>query len=84
MSSHTQTGLVSVGLMFWLATDSDKTNVQRRLAIIGALGVMQGCSIGPLVQVALYVDPRYVLQLDFSHTYIHTYIYIYIYIYMCI
>ncbi len=37
--------------------DSEKTNVNRRLAMLCAFGFFQGTCIGPLIELAVYLDP---------------------------
>lgn len=51
------TALVGVGLMLWLAADSDKQNYPKRLAILGGFGLMKGLSIGGLVHALVQEDP---------------------------
>jgi len=47
----------AIGLMILLTFDRDQQNIPKRLAILSGFGFLQGCSIGPLVGVALDVDP---------------------------
>jgi len=44
-------------LMYLLASDPDKSNVNKRLALISGFGFFQGVSLGPLVNAALVIDP---------------------------
>jgi FtsH-binding integral membrane protein len=50
-----------VMLMAILAMDSEKTNWQKRVSILGLYGFLQGCSVGPLVNLALHIDPAIVM-----------------------
>jgi len=54
-------GLLSMlgclGCMIYLAVDRSKEHVQRRLAMMGLFGFLKGCSVGPLIELALHVDP---------------------------
>jgi FtsH-binding integral membrane protein len=45
--------LLSFGLLFYLKLDQDKTNLKRRLCILGLFGFLNGSSIGPLIRQAL-------------------------------
>jgi len=49
--------IATIGLMCVLGFDKDKDAYVRRIATLGALGFFQGCSLGPLVERALHVDP---------------------------
>eukprot|EP00752_Nemacystus_decipiens_P005180 g4700.t1 len=46
-----------LGLMMWLAADQDKTNRTKRCGILLLFGLLKGISLGPLIDVALRVDP---------------------------
>jgi len=51
------TSLISLAIMAYLGTDADKRNTGKRVTLLGGFGFFQGCSIGPLIQMALYIDP---------------------------
>jgi len=55
------TSITCVLLLILIAVDRQGSN-ERRLLILAALGFFQGCSIGPLIQMALIVDPGLVLS----------------------
>jgi len=48
------------GMMIYLKMDQDK-NYYKRLAILASIGFFQGCSIGPLMALALDVDPTIIV-----------------------
>ena len=61
---HLGGALSSIGcimIMFLLGFDQDKTNWQKRVSLLGVYGFLQGCSIGPLINMALQVDPAIVM-----------------------
>jgi len=49
-------GLACLGFILWLAFDSDKENLKKRLMILAAFGFFKGIAIGGLVEVVLMVD----------------------------
>jgi len=53
--------LACIGLMIYLAIDSDKLNYPKRLAVVAAFGLFKGMSIGPLMQLTLRVDPSIIV-----------------------
>jgi FtsH-binding integral membrane protein len=46
-----------VGVMLYLAMDQNKADYQRRVAVIGGFGFLQGLSLGPLINHTVHVDP---------------------------
>jgi len=48
-------------LAITLAIDQDKTNFQKRLTILAGYGFLQGLSMGPLMELALHVDPAIIV-----------------------
>jgi len=51
------TSVASIALIALITFDRYKVNEERRLGYLVTLGLTQGASIGPLIQLALYVDP---------------------------
>lgn len=51
------TTIATFGIMMLLGGDADKSFNNRRLGYLLAFGFFKGCSIGSLVETALYVDP---------------------------
>ncbi|CAM9818851.1 unnamed protein product, partial [Laminaria digitata] len=51
------TMLAGLGAMMWLAFDQDKTNYSKRTGILLLFGLLQGFSLGTLIDVVLRVDP---------------------------
>ena len=55
------TGIACFGIMMVMGSDADKSFNNRRLGMLGAFGFFKGCSIGPLVEQALWVDPAIIV-----------------------
>ncbi|CAM9445213.1 unnamed protein product [Discosporangium mesarthrocarpum] len=49
--------LAGLGALLWLAIDQDKHNQTKRVGILLLFGLLQGLSLGRLVEVVLEVDP---------------------------
>jgi len=54
--------IATFGMIFYLIQDHDKGNFSRRLAILASIGFFQGCSIGPLLTLAIDVNPTIILS----------------------
>jgi len=52
---------MSLGCILWLGCDPNKTAYAKRTAILSFFGFMQGMGIGPLLQMAIDVDPSIIL-----------------------
>mmetsp|Transcript_19609 Transcript_19609/g.20321 ORF Transcript_19609/g.20321 Transcript_19609/m.20321 type:complete len:249 (+) Transcript_19609:1112-1858(+) len=55
------TFILSLGLVFWIQYDQKKHEYNRRLAMLCGFGFLQGISISPLIDIALYIDPTIVM-----------------------
>jgi FtsH-binding integral membrane protein len=44
-------------MLVWLQVDRDKSDLVRRVAMLCGFGFFQGCCLGPLIDLAIYVDP---------------------------
>jgi len=55
-SSPQLAGLACLGMMLWLAFDSDKTNQTKRTAILAGFGFFKGLALSPLIAMAIKVD----------------------------
>jgi len=53
--------LLSLGLLFYLMCDADKTAVAKRMAVLCAFTFLQGVCIGPLCRLAIAIDPTLLL-----------------------
>lgn len=51
----------TLGMLWWLQKDQDKQNYSKRMGMLAAFGFMQGASIGPLVNMIMYIDPSIVM-----------------------
>jgi len=59
------TTLATVGLTIYVGMDQNKSSradVQRRLLTLGAIGFLQGTSIGPLIATAIYINPSLLIS----------------------
>jgi len=56
----TWSALAGFALLFWLAS-VPQSDVPKRTAILGGFGVLQGLSIGPLLEAVIDIDPRIVV-----------------------
>jgi len=54
--------LGSIGMIVWLGLDRDKSNYNKRLAILAAAGFFMGVSIAPLIQYALFKHPNLIVS----------------------
>lgn len=57
----TITFLASLGMVWWIQMDADKTNLTKRVGMLCGFGFLQGLSIAPLIALALYVDPAIIM-----------------------
>jgi FtsH-binding integral membrane protein len=55
------TGIACFGMMMVMGSDADKSFNNRRLGMLMGFGFFKGCSIGPLVEQALWVDPAIIV-----------------------
>jgi len=53
--------VATIMLLVYLAMDSDKGNVSKRMAILAGIGFFKGCSIGPLMAMAIAIDPSIIV-----------------------
>ena len=51
------TMLGSLGMLVWIGMDQDKNNLSKRLGMFAAFTLLQGASLGPLIELLLFVDP---------------------------
>lgn len=51
------TTLGSLGVIVWIGMDQDKNNLSKRLGMFAAFTLLQGASLGPLIELLLFVDP---------------------------
>ncbi|XP_063603967.1 probable Bax inhibitor 1 [Penaeus indicus] len=57
------TGLGAIGALIWLTiTPYDGKNQLQRLSLLGAFAFLTGCNLGPLLNLAVMVNPTLVLQ----------------------
>ncbi|ROT63396.1 probable Bax inhibitor 1 [Penaeus vannamei] len=57
------TGLGAIGALIWLTiTPYDGKNQLQRLSLLGAFAFLTGCNLGPLLSLAVMVNPALVLQ----------------------
>ncbi|KAK7075073.1 Bax inhibitor 1 [Halocaridina rubra] len=57
------TGLGAIGFLLWLmATPYDGKNQAKRLALFGSFAFLSGCNLGPLLDMAVRVNPALILQ----------------------
>lgn len=57
------TGLMALGSLLWLmATPYDGKNSPHRLALLGSFAFFTGCNLGPLLDIAMIVNPTLVMQ----------------------
>jgi len=54
------TGFACMGLMMLLMQEP-KQNTQKRLGMLLGFGFFKGCSLGPLIQHAMYIDPGIII-----------------------
>lgn len=60
--NHMFSAIVAIGLMCWLhATPSDGYNNTKRQNILLGFAFAKGAAIGPIVQMAVYVDPAIIM-----------------------
>ncbi len=52
------TSLAGIACIFWLSSDVDESNLQKRGFILLSFGALQGMSVGCLVNFALYLAPE--------------------------
>jgi len=50
-----------MAMLFWLHSDQNKSDTGRRVLILNAFGFLKGTSIGPLIQMLIYVDPSIII-----------------------
>ncbi|CAM9536671.1 unnamed protein product [Pylaiella littoralis] len=55
------TSFAGLGAMMWLAADQDKTNYTKRTGILLVFGLLEGLSLGALVDLVLRVDPSIIV-----------------------
>lgn len=53
--------LGSMGMILWIQMDQNKHDLTRRLAMLCGFGVFQGISVGPLISLAIDVDPAIIM-----------------------
>lgn len=57
------TGLGAIGCLMWLMmTPHDGKNQAKRLALLGSFAFLSGCNLGPLLDMAVRVNPALILQ----------------------
>lgn len=55
------TGLGAIGALIWLTiTPYDGKNQLQRLSLLGAFAFLTGCNLGPLLNLAVMVNPTLV------------------------
>lgn len=54
--------LLSFGLVVYIGYDPDKSYSLRRISLVCLFGVLQGMSLGPLIGLAILVDPNILLS----------------------
>jgi FtsH-binding integral membrane protein len=50
-----------IAMICWIHADKDKENIPKRMAQLCAFGVLQGTAIGPLINMAVHIDPFIVI-----------------------
>ena len=50
-----------LAMLYWLHADQKKSETARRLLILNAFGFLKGTSLGPLIQMLIYVDPSIII-----------------------
>lgn len=53
--------LASMGMLMWIHWDMKKEEIQRRMGMLCGFGFFQGMTLGPLIQLATYIDPSLVV-----------------------
>merc|ERR1712002_614293 len=57
------TGLGAIGSLIWLTlTPYDGKNQLQRLSLLGSFAFLSGCNLGPLLDMAVMVDPTLIIQ----------------------
>ena len=63
MGAGLLTGIGAIASLLYLAaTPHQGKNVPVRLALLGVFALLSGCNLGPLLDMAFYVDPSLVMQ----------------------
>jgi FtsH-binding integral membrane protein len=60
--------LGGLGLAMWIQNDPNKSEINRRLAILCGFGLLQGMYIGPLVNIVAHINPAIILTAFFGTT----------------
>lgn len=53
--------LGAMGMLMWINSDLRKDQVQRRMGLLCGFGFFKGMSLGPLISMAVYVDPSLIV-----------------------